>query len=680
MKRLWTWLLVCILAVTPLLHGLAEEAAEEPEAEAPQQITYDYNELTVGLTTPMTGNFFTNLWGNVSSDVDVRMMIHGYNLIEWDTQNGMFVPDQSVVSSVAVNQEANGDTTFIIALYDDLVYSDGTPITARDYAFSILLTMAPEMEELGGSVRRPEYIAGYREYVSGERKALSGVRVVADHILTITISAEYLPFFFELGLLDCVPYPISVIAPGVRVADDGNGVYLANADGTTETPVFTADLLRETVLDETTGYRTHPSVSSGPYKLVSYEDGIARFEINPNYKGNSQGEKPLIPSVKAIYIPADEMLDAYKEGSVTLLNRVSDDQVIAGNRELMDGNPLLTSTNYARSGMSFISFNTDRAPLDDLNVRQAIAWLVDRDAMVQTMLGGNGMVARGYFGIGQWMYLLLNGTVLYPVEEPDENADNNTIAEYEAAIEAWEALSLDDIETYAQDPEKGIQLLNNAGWNLNENGEAFRPETDKVRYKKTEEGLVPLQLTLAYAKGSAADSVLENELVQSLAEAGIELKVEAIDADDLMDQYYHLKDVQYDMFFLATNFDTLYDPSLSFILNEEGKHVWRTSALEDEELWELTVEMRRTEPGDMLTYCTRWLEFQKRFMQDLPLLPVYSNVYYDFFPLVLHGYDIAEQISWPQGIIGAYLADYIPEEEAEPEADITPGEEEAELP
>ena len=105
--------------------------------------------------------------------------------------------------------------------------------------------------------------------------------MLADDILHIRIDAAYLPFFYELGLLDCVPYPISVIAPGVVVRDDGNGIYLANADPANETPVFTADLLKETILNETTGYLNHPSVCSGPYLLTSYEDGVANFEINP---------------------------------------------------------------------------------------------------------------------------------------------------------------------------------------------------------------------------------------------------------------------------------------------------------------------------------------------------------------------------------------------------------------
>ncbi len=663
MKKLLAYLLVFVMALTAVTAGLAETAGEPAAEEAPQ-VTYDYEELTVAVTTPLTGNFFTNMWGNGTSDMDVRAMIHGYNLIEWDTGDGMFVPDESVVSGVNVQAADNGDITFIIALYDDMFYSDGTPVTAWDYAFSILLTMSPEMKELGANVHQPEYIAGYSNYISGKSKRLTGVRVLNDHLIHITIDHAYLPFFYELGLLDCTPYPIAVIAPGVKVADDGKGIYLTNAEGGDEA-VFTADLLKGTILDETSGYRTHPSVTSGPYVLTSYEDGVAKFEINPQYKGNSKGQKPLIPKVTMLSMPSDKMVEAYQNGEVTLLNKVSDGKTIVTLQAAAADDDAQTSANYARTGLSFISFNTDRAPLDDLAVRQAIAYAADRDKVEWEALDGYGKKGIGYFGMGQWMYLLLNKTVLYPVQEPDENATAKEKAEYEKAIEKWEALSLDEIEPYNMDLDKAAELLDGAGWNLNEKGEAFVPGTDKVRYKQTEEGLVPLKLTLAYGDGSAIGEALKGTLVDSLAEAGIELIVEAIPADDMLKQFYRMSEIKYDMYFLATNFDLLYDPSLSFELDEEGRHVWRTSGLADDDLWKMAVDMRRTEPDDLLGYCTKWLAFQKRFAEQLPLLPMYSNVYFDFYPQVLHEYHIAANVSWPEAALGAYLSDYVPEEAEE---------------
>ena len=664
MKKILAWILATMLLMAFLPAVFAEEETEtfetEEQAEPRAPIQYDYDELTVAVTTPLTGNFFTNMWGNNSSDLDIRSLIHGYNLIEWNSEQGMFVIDESVVSGITAVREENEDLTFILALYDDLLYNDGTPITARDYAFTFLLSIAPEMKELGASVKTPVYIRGYQEYISGEAKSLAGLRVLNDHMLSITIDASYLPFFYELGLLDCVPYPVSVIAPGVRVADDGKGVYLAN-ENQNETEVrFTADLLRQTILDETSGYLTHPSVTSGPYTLLTYENGTATLEANANYKGNSRGQKPMIPRITVVSLGEDEQVPALADGSITVLNKASGIQTISDALAVANEDPLLTSTNYLRSGLSFIGFNTDRQPLDELAVRQAIAYLADRQGMITEMVGPYGLQVDGYLGLGQWMYQVLNGT-MEPLDEPEEGADAQTVREYEEAVEAWAQLNLEDIRVYDLNPETAAALLDEAGWNLNANGEAFDPANDTLRYKKTEDGLVPLKLTLAYAEGSAAGPALEGTLVQNLAAGGIELTVSKISTEELMNQYYRNSEVTYDMLFLATNFDVLYDPSGYFTETEEGTHVWKYFGFADEELWEMTVDLRRTEPGDLLSYCTKWLAFQEAFAEKLPALPIYSNVYVDFYPLVLHEYLISTSISWPQAITGAYLADYVEE-------------------
>ena len=67
--------------------------------------------------------------------------------------------------------------------------------------------------------------------------------------------------------------------------------------------------------------------------------------------------------------------------------------------------------------------------------------------------------------------------------------------------------------------------------------------------------------------------------------------------------------------------------------------------------------MRLTPAGDVLSYCTKWVAFQKRFQELEPIVPIYSNMYYDFYPGVLRNYDIAANISWGQAIVAAYMSD-----------------------
>ena len=63
-----------------------------PESEEPTH-------LTVGNSTKVSGSFFTTQFGNNTSDIDVRYMLHGYNPIVWMNQLE-FTTDPMVVDSL----------------------------------------------------------------------------------------------------------------------------------------------------------------------------------------------------------------------------------------------------------------------------------------------------------------------------------------------------------------------------------------------------------------------------------------------------------------------------------------------------------------------------------------------------------------------------------------------------
>ena len=58
----------------------------------------------------------------------------------------------------------------------------------------------------------------------------SGVRLIDERTFSVTVKAQYEPYFYELSYLSVYPYPIGVIAPGCEVRDDGEGAYIANID------------------------------------------------------------------------------------------------------------------------------------------------------------------------------------------------------------------------------------------------------------------------------------------------------------------------------------------------------------------------------------------------------------------------------------------------------------------
>lgn len=654
--------LVWLLFVLTLLSGLAladvtlpestevppavsEESEGTPEEET---ITWDFDELVVGTTTPLEGTFFTSLWGNTTSDIDVRLLIHGYNLVEWDTAISGFAVDQSVISGSVITTDEQGNHVYNIALYNDLYWSDGTRVTAWDYAFSWMLTAWPGISQLGGAPVDRSYLLGMNAWCRGETNTIAGIRVLADDRLALTVSADYLPFFYELGLLDCTPVPISAVAPGLRLRDDGQGVYLAGGE-------LNAAQLKNTLFGEN-GYILHPVVSCGPYMLVSYDGTEAHFELNPNYKGDSKGIVPTIPRLILKDVDNKTMVSMLASGELGLINKCTNIDAITEGINLASQSEQFEMSNYLRSGFGFVTYNCERPAMSSKTVRKAIAMCLDKDATVAALTGNYGLRVDGYYGIGQWMVELLNGTLAYPVEEPEEGANAETVAAYEAEIAEWEELSIDNIPVLPFDVQEAIRLLEEDGWTeIDANG---------IRGKTVDGQRVALDFKLLVPEGSPAGEVLATSLISNLKEAGIAVSTETIPFDQVISKFYRQEARDCDMMFLASNFDVIFDPSPQFLPG--GDRNWSNSS--DGQLYDLAVDMRRTKPGDMLTYCKKWLAFQQRFAEEMPMLPIYSNVYFDFYPRVLREYYVNQHVGWPKAIISAYLSDYPDEAEETDEA------------
>ncbi len=475
--------------------------------------------------------------------------------------------------------------------------------------------------------------------MNGTVPYLAGAKVADDYTLKVTIRAAYVPFFHEYGLLLCNPYPISVIAPGVTVKDDGDGAYLANEDTSLTDPVYTAELLQKTVMDPETGYLSHPSVVSGPYTLISWDGVTAEFRINPYYKGNMKGEVPSIDRLVYTVTDNDTQIEDLKAGKYGLLNKVTRKDVIDAGLQLT-GEGGFSSEKYPRSGLSFISFACEKGTVSSLNVRQAIAWCMDRDQLTADYTGGYGVTADGYYGIGQYMYRLVKGEAEPPVKDPGETASEEKKEAYKKRVQAFKALNLNKQTHDTVNTDEAIRLLEEDGWELNADG---------LREK---DGVV-LDLKMVIPEGNNIADYLKESFTDNLEAAGIRLTTEILPMNQLLSQWYRQEEREADMILLASNFELLLDPAGSFDLDG----LWAYTGLKDNELYKTAKAINQTEPGDALTYIKRWIAFQERFNQILPMIPIYSNYYYDFFTDKLTNYDITRNSTWSQAIVPAKLAD-----------------------
>ena len=621
-----------------------EEPAEESVAEPVEIRETDWTKeerarLKVGNPTAMKGRFFTSLWGGTTADLDVQDLLHACSPVRYDIGGSQFVFDRSVLQDAAILNGADGSRTYLLVFYDDLRWSDGTRITAADYAFSFLLGMDPAVAETGGTPPDCSWIDGAEEYLNGTAETLRGLRVLSDGILQVTVKADALPYFYELSRLMIHPYPASVIAPGIRVLDEGQGACLSAP--------LTAELLRQTVLDEKAGYLSHPSVVSGPYTLVSFDGKKAVLTINPYFKGTWQGMIPRIGKVEYTVANNADMVAKLKGGEFDLLDKVTLEAAIGDGIRILTAEPeKWAMESEARVGLTLVWFMEDSARVQDNAVRQAIACCFDRDAFVKDYTGKFGVRVDGFYGLGQWPYRLAAGLM-------NSAGTEETPATATDAAPVSGTYSLDGLTKYELNTRVAARLLDKTGWNLNENGDPFDPERDVIRYRETAQGLTGLNLTMAAPESGTALAALETHLAAHLKEAGINLTIVPIPMDKLEEAYHTQAKSGYDMVYLGEDFSIAFDPKLLAPVTETESELHSVK----EELYALARDMVRTEPNDLDSFMEKWVKLQERLTQTLPLIPVYSNTYFDFFTRGLHDYRITEAVTWGEAVVKSYMSD-----------------------
>ena len=642
MRKLLSWMLAMIMLCAntgAFAMGVGSEEVEEEEhlptlyaVETVEDLIgfQPGTEITIGVTTELAGYFATDMWGNNAADMDVRALLHGYSTVAWIRTLGMALDGTPIDDIVIDDNLPGGGRKYTFNLNRNLVYNDGSPLTAKDYLFSLLLSCSSPIGEIGGMARDFDHIAGYAAYREGREKGMSGLRLIDDYTFSMEILPQYLPYFYGLAMLNITPYPMAVIAPGCDILDDGAGAYL---DGD-----FTADLLRETLLNPQTGYLSNPKVTSGPYQLESYdaEQHTAVFTVNPNYLGNFEGKKPSIEKITLVALKNTDIPERMASGEVSIAHKVVDQQAYLNLVTLVQEGQIARPRNYLRSGFAYLSFACEQGPTASVAVRNAIAQCIDKQAFVDsTFVRGLAVPVYGYYGLGQW---LLNGTV----EVGDESL---TISQ---ALEEG-SKPADILNAKA--------LLVADGWTLNEAGEAFVEGTDAIRYRQGEAGLEALNIKWAKIANSAAADSIRNTIEAPFQELGIGLEVTEMSLSEMLPYYYRQVDRTYDMFNLASNFTYVFDPYYDFNVGEDYQGLVNASGLQDESLMNLAWDLRRTEARDAESYQKKWLTFQEKWMELMPMVPLYSNVYFDFAAKNVQNYNVENFSTWSLAILYTYIQD-----------------------
>jgi len=146
--------------------------------------------------------------------------------------------------------------------------------------------------------------------------------------------------------------------------------------------------------------KTHP-VGTGPFKFKSYDSSqqVVEMEANQNYWDGP----PKIPVLRARVISDSNAMQAeLRAGRVDIAplpTSLSPDAIKA-----LSSDPNLNVIQFAGSNLNLLTFNTASSPLDNVKIRQAIAYSIDRESMIRDLVLGQAKIAHSILPEASWAY------------------------------------------------------------------------------------------------------------------------------------------------------------------------------------------------------------------------------------------------------------------------------------
>src|SRR5713226_3262005 len=136
--------------------------------------------------------------------------------------------------------------------------------------------------------------------------------------------------------------------------------------------------------------KTHP-LGTGPFKFKSYDQvqQVVDLEANQSYwDGPSK-----IPILRVRVISESNAMQAeLQSGRVDIAplpTSLSPDAI-----KSLSTDSKLNVNQFEGSNLNLLTFNTKEAPLDNVKVRQAIAYAIDRESMIRDLVLGQGKIAH----------------------------------------------------------------------------------------------------------------------------------------------------------------------------------------------------------------------------------------------------------------------------------------------
>jgi len=263
----------------------------------------------------------------------------------YETLVGLDADNKTLKPRLALSWEANAEQTqYTFKLDPDAVFSDGSPVEAKDVKWS--------WERLHNVKGGPSFMMD----------GVKSIEAADAHTLVVTMDAPNSEF---LGILTA-PYT-GVINSDVAMANGASANEDADKTDTAE------------------GWFLANSAGSGPYMLAGYKpDDELRFTANPHFKRSKVGISDVVMKHTKDAVAQAQMLE---NGSADVAMQIDPDTAkrLPADKVTTD---VVASYNFIYVALS-PGAKGNKVPLSK-DVREAIAMALDYDGIIEFTVGGAG--------------------------------------------------------------------------------------------------------------------------------------------------------------------------------------------------------------------------------------------------------------------------------------------------
>jgi peptide/nickel transport system substrate-binding protein len=237
--------------------------------------------------------------------------------------------------------EAPNGLSYTLKLRSGVKFSNGTPMTSADVKFSLEQTMAAS--------------AGWG-YIDA---AIKSVDDPNPSTVVVNLKYKWAPLLADLSLF-------------------ANGIVPNNYGGKTAAQFYQAP------------------IGTGPFKWDYWHKGSALKLVKNTFyweKGPGGASLPYLNSVTWTDVPSDNTRQLQIKGGQAQIDQFPSWSTVSS----LKSTPGVTMNLFNSTETNYLAFNENVKPFQDVHVRRAISYAINRQAIIKAVLFGNGKPANSLF-------------------------------------------------------------------------------------------------------------------------------------------------------------------------------------------------------------------------------------------------------------------------------------------